>query len=319
MNQSPTSSAREAVLQPSVFDADDHIIIRGEDFSQGATLDGLVASMVRTGFQATNVGLAIEEINRMLTWRLSDRPIADNETDELKDMEVRKHTRCKIFLSYTSNMISSGIRETIRFLVQHNLVDAIVTTAGGIEEDFIKCLAPTYLGDFKLKGRDLRMKGVNRLGNLLVPNTNYCMFEDWLTPILHAMSDEQVKLGTRWSPSTMIHRLGKEINNEESVYYWTTKHNIPVFCPALTDGSIGDMLYFHSYKRPEFVLDVIQDIRAINNIAITAPCTGMVILGGGVIKHHVCNANLMRNGAEFSVYINTGQVWNRTRFGFVFS
>lgn len=33
-----------------------------------------------------------------------------------------------------------------------------------------------------------------------------------------------------------------------------------------------------------------------------------IILGGGVIKHHTCNANLMRNGADFSVYINTGQV-----------
>ena len=26
-------------------------------------------------------------------------------------------------------------------------------------------------------------------------------------------------------------------------------NNIPLFCPAITDGSIGDMLYFHSYKR----------------------------------------------------------------------
>jgi hypothetical protein len=33
-----------------------------------------------------------------------------------------------------------------------------------------------------------------------------------------------------------------------------------------------------------------------------------IILGGGVIKHHTCNANLMRNGADFAVYINTGQV-----------
>lgn len=27
-----------------------------------------------------------------------------------------------------------------------------------------------------------------------------------------------------------------------------------------------------------------------------------------MVKHHTCNANLMRNGADFSVYINTGQV-----------
>lgn len=34
----------------------------------------------------------------------------------------------------------------------------------------------------------------------------------------------------------------------------------------------------------------------------------MIILGGGVPKHHVCNANLMRNGADFAVYVNTAQV-----------
>merc|ERR1739845_313047 len=33
--------------------------------------------------------------------------------------------------------------------------------------------------------------------------------------------------------------------------------------------------------------------------------TGMIILGGGLIKHHICNANLMRNGADFSLFVNT--------------
>ena len=111
----------------------------------------------------------------------------------------------------------------------------------------------------------------------------------------------------RWTPSTIIDRLGKEINNEESVYYWANKNSIPVFCPAITDGSLGDMMYFHSYKRPEFICDLVGDIRKLNDIAVRAPCTGMIILGGGVVKHHTCNANLMRNGAEFSVFINTGQ------------
>lgn len=78
-----------------------------------------------------------------------------------------------------------------RFLVEHKLVDCLVTTAGGVEEDFIKCLAPTYLGDWYLKGKELRMKGHNRIGNLIVPNNNYCKFEDWVMPILEAMFEEQ--------------------------------------------------------------------------------------------------------------------------------
>lgn len=102
--------------------------------------------------------------------------------------------RCKIFLSYTSNLVSAGLRETLRFLVQHKLVDILVTTAGGVEEDLIKCLAPTRLGDFALPGAQLRKQGINRIGNLLVPNDNYCKFEDWVTPILHAMADEQVRI-----------------------------------------------------------------------------------------------------------------------------
>jgi deoxyhypusine synthase len=129
------------------------------------------------------------------------------------------------------------------------------------------------------------------------------------------MTDEQINEGTRWTPSKVIHRLGKEINHEDSYLYWAYKNDIPVFCPALTDGSLGDMMYFHSYKRPEFAVDIIQDIRRINDIAMRAACTGMVILGGGVIKHHTCNANLMRNGAEHAVFINTGQEFDGSDSG----
>ena len=45
--------------------------------------------------------------------------------------------------------------------------------------------------------------------------------------------------------------------------------NIPVYCPALTDGSIGDMLYFHSFKNPGLVVDLVQDVRAMNDEART--------------------------------------------------
>lgn len=52
----------------------------------------------------------------------------------------------------------------------------------------------TIFRDFALKGAELRRQGINRIGNLLVPNDNYCRFEDWVNPILHAMADEQVRL-----------------------------------------------------------------------------------------------------------------------------
>lgn len=64
---------------------------------------------------------------------------------------------------------------------------------------------------------------MNRIGNLVVPNDNYCKFEDWVTPILDKMLEEQNATGEPWTPSKVIGRLGKEINHEESVYYWAYK------------------------------------------------------------------------------------------------
>ena len=109
--------------------------------------------------------------------------------------------------------------------MKHKHVACIVTTAGGIEEDFIKCLGKTYLADFSLDGADLRRRGMNRIGNLIVPNDNYCKFEDWLMPILDTMLAEQKSGDCVWTPSSFVRRLGKEINNEESVYYWAYKVN----------------------------------------------------------------------------------------------
>jgi deoxyhypusine synthase len=198
------------------------------------------------------------------------------------------------------------------------MIDVLCTTAGGVEEDFIKCMKPTYLGDFALRGKDLRGKGLNRIGNLIQPNDNYCDFEDWIMPILDAMLREQNEEGVKWTCSSVIKRLGMEINHEDSIFYWAAKNDIPCYCPALTDGSIGDMLYFHSYKNPGLVIDVVADVRAMNDesIKVKRPRkTGIIILGGGVAKHHICNSNLMRNGADYAVFINTAQEFDGSDSG----
>lgn len=64
--------------------------------------------------------------------------------------------------------------------------------------------------------------------------------------------------GLLWTPSKLIERIGLKIDDESSICYWAAKNKIPIFSPALTDGSLGDMLYFHSYKNPGLVLDIIQ-------------------------------------------------------------
>ncbi|CAP70896.1 uncharacterized protein PODANS_3_9530 [Podospora anserina S mat+] len=306
----PPTAATEAVLVQSVDMPSDAQKVEELDFNafkgRPITVDDLLQGMKHMGFQASSMCEAVRIINDMRTWSDPSDPSA----------------KTTIFLGYTSNLISSGLRGTLRYLAQHSHISAIVTTAGGVEEDFIKCLGDTYLSSFAAEGSSLRKQGLNRIGNLVVPNKNYCLFEDWVVPILDRMLEEQeASKGTEdeinWTPSKIIHRLGKEINDERSVYYWAYKNNIPVFCPALTDGSLGDMLYFHTFKASpkQLRVDIVEDIRKINTIAVRAKRAGMIILGGGIVKHHIANACLMRNGAESAVYVNTAQEFDGSDAG----
>ena len=137
MSKTPSIASDAVLLASESLDADTPQI-GGYDFNKGINYEALLKSYMTIGFQASNFAMAVEELNRMLSWRLSDEPCADNEDDDMKSPEARGAHKCTIYLGYTSNMISCGVRDIIRFLCEHKLVDAIVTTGGGIEEDFMK-------------------------------------------------------------------------------------------------------------------------------------------------------------------------------------
>ncbi len=264
--------------------------IQGPDFNKELSTEEILNSYEGIGFQASNLAKAIKLVKKM------------------------REEKATIFLAYTSGMISSGIRDIIRYLVQNKFVDVLITTTGGLEEDLIKCLKPFVLGKFDEPGKTLREKGVNRIGNIFVPNDRYVMYEDWINPKLAELLKMQ-RSGANITMSKIVSFLGEEINNPESVYYWAAKNKIPVFLPAPLDGSTGDMIYFFKQSNPEFKIDVTDDLKKLIDIAINADKTGMIILGAGVIKHAVCNANLFRDGADYAVYINAAQEFDGSDSG----
>jgi len=116
------------------------------------------------------------------------------------------------------------------------------------------------------------------------------------------MHDKQnIKEGIVWSASNIIKELGLAINNPQSVVYWAAKNDVVIFCPALTDGFIGECLYEYNEEHPGFLIDGAADVFEINNSTNDVPRSAAIILGGGIAKHHVLNANLFRDGCESAV------------------
>lgn len=269
----------------------DFIAVKGYDFSKPFNFKEFLDSFTTTGFQATNLGAAIGIIRKM------------------------REENVKIILTYTSNLITSGLRDVIAYLVKNKLVHVLCTTAGGIEEDIMKCLKPFALGDFSGDAKELYIRGLNRTGNIYVGDDIYIKFEKFLLPILEKFYEKQVEEKKIISTPEFAHEMGREINDESSILYWAAKHSIPVFSPAPIDGAIGDVIWFFKHKHPDFKLDITDDIFLMNNIPLETNGTGVIALGSGTPRHYALNANIFKGGTKYAVFVNSNNEWDGSTSG----
>ncbi len=232
------------------------------------------------------------------------KKVADG-VDILEAMENRKN--CIKFLSFPADIIATGTRGIIKDLIKHKLVDVVITTCGTLDHDLARLWKDYYHGKFEADDIELREKGINRLGNIFVPNESYgIILEEKMQKILNEIyKNKDVELGTY----EIIRDFGKAVENEknaeESLVYWAYKNNIPVFVPGITDGAFGFQLFMFWQKHKNFRLNLFKDEKDLANIVFTAKNTGALMLGGGISKHHTIWWNQFRDGLNFAVFITT--------------
>ncbi len=213
-----------------------------------------------------------------------------------------KKNNSKIFLTFTSNMVTSGLRGFFAQLVELGMTNVIVTTVGGIEEDIMKSLGENFkIGSFAQDDVELHEKGINRVGNLLIKNESYMKFEDWIMPVLKKLYEKKKK----WAVSELLKEIGLILNDENSILFQCAKNNVPIFCPAITDGAFGFHLYLFQQKHKDFIVDVVEDFGNILLSTSYDEKKGVIALGGGVSKHHAILCTLLNGGANYAVYMTT--------------
>lgn len=113
----------------------------------------------------------------------------------------------------------------------------------------------------------------------------------------------------------VITEMAKRIKNEESIYYQCYKNNIKMFCPGITDGSVGDVLFFQSYKFEHLQMDIMADHFELNDFVRNASKAYALVIGGGFVKHWVLQAGQNRNGYDSVVLINDGLQYDHSDSG----
>src|SRR3989338_6372267 len=130
-------------------------IVKDLKWKKGISARELAEALGNVGFQGAELSKASQAIVKM------------------------KKSGAKIFLTFTSNMVTSGLRGFFSQLVKLGMVDVIVTTAGSIEEDIMKSYGEKFpLASFNSDDTALHEKGENRVGNIIIKNESYVRFEN---------------------------------------------------------------------------------------------------------------------------------------------
>ena len=220
---------------------------------------------------------------------------------------------CVKFLSFPADICATGTRGVIKEMVKRKLVDIIITTCGTLDHDVARCWKDYYKGSFIMNDCKLHHEGLNRLGNVLVPNDSYgIIIEKKIIPMLEALYKEGKK---ELSTAELCHEIGLRCCNEDSILYWAAKNNIPVFIPGITDGSVGYQLWFFSQDHKDFRINLLKDEGDLNNIVFDAKKSGALIVGGGISKHHTIWWNQFKDGLDYVVYISTADEWDGSLSG----
>ncbi|OGS50195.1 MAG: deoxyhypusine synthase [Euryarchaeota archaeon RBG_16_68_12] len=216
--------------------------------------------------------------------------------------EMFRDPRCVTFLSFPAALVATGVRGVLRTLVERKLVDAVITTCGTADHDLARVWRDYYHGEFEMDDVRLHRLGVNRLGNVLVPNESYgIVLEKKLQPWLRAMARE--KKG--WSTCELLWEFGRRAGSRESILYWCWKNRVPVIVPAITDGSVGYQLWSFWQEHRDFRIEEFRDETALSDLVFTAKRAGALMIGGGVSKHHTIWWSQFRGGLDLAVYITT--------------
>lgn len=223
----------------------------------------------------------------------------------------------KVILSFPAALMATGTRGVLRDLVKHKLVDAVITTCGTLDHDLARLWEDYYSGSFEMDDRELHRAGVNRLGNVLVPNSSYGeILELKLRPLL----EEWYQSGAKsWSTKDLCAKLGewagREANKEESLLYWAWKNHIPVFVPGPTDGSVGAQVWMTYQQHRDLRFDLLRDEQDLFDFVFAAKRLGSLMIGGGISKHHVIWWSQFRDGLDTVVYLTTAPEWDGSLSG----
>jgi deoxyhypusine synthase len=203
---------------------------------------------------------------------------------------------CTIYLCGSGNLITSGMRRLLAYVIKNRFVDVIVMSGTVLYNDLHEILGRSHfqahpsMDDAELDGAD-----VMRLGDVLANREEYQEADEWIGSVIN-----QLELSRAYSIREFMLLMGRELSeiaHEDGILTSAYKARIPVYCPDLPGSELAIGIARAKFeKKIQISFDTSQDALELMQIAQKTRNSGIISLGG------ICSQNMV-NIAEVSSYI----------------
>ena len=206
-----------------------------------------------------------------------------------------KDKECAVVLTLAGSLISAGLKKAIITLIEHNMVDAIVSTGANIvDQDFFEGLgfkhyiAPGSPEAPPVDDMTLRNLMIDRIYDTYIIEDDLRDCDDTTKKIFDSF--EPGAYSSREFIEAMGAYLARKHPKNDSIVKTCFLKRVPIFVPAFSDCSAGFGIVLHQVEKneqgePFVAFDSGKDFRELTDIKLNCKDTGLLMLGGGVPKN----------------------------------
>ena len=237
----------------------------------GLTADQVIARMERISFQGRNLATAHRIWQKML------------------------HDDVTIFMGMAGALSAGGLRLIVAHLIANRYIDCLVSTGANLYHDLHETRGQHhYVGSPSADDAALADERIDRVYDTYASEEEFCSNDNWI-------AEFATTLETRpYTTREFLYLLGGHLwttTGRDGILTAAYRANVPIFCPAIADSSIGMGLSQARQKTAGAgYIDIIGDIVESANVVIRRPRTGSIVLGGGTPKNFINQASVQ---AEF--------------------
>ncbi len=237
----------------------------------GLSADQVLSRMERISFQGRNLATARRVWQKML---------GDDVT---------------IFMGMAGALSAGGLRLIVAHLIANRYVDCLVSTGANLYHDLHETRGRRhYVGSPHEDDAALAEERIDRVYDTYADEEEFIDNDNWIASFAATLESRP------YTTREFLYALGGHLwktTERDGILTAAYRANVPIFCPAIADSSIGMGLSQARQQDPsKGFSDVIGDIVESANLVIRRPHTASVVLGGGTPKNFINQASVQ---AEF--------------------